>query len=139
MCNPKFPLTTSSSFSCLQLTGLLDLGLLAVLDGTAAGASSFKSLDDVKGLFISDLTEDNVAAVEPRGDDGGDEELGAVAVTVSISAIKAKRLRRCLRVGAGVGHGKQTRLVVLQGEVLVSELLTVDGLATSALGYVSSC
>jgi hypothetical protein len=31
------------------------------------------------GLDIGDLTEDDVLAIEPRGDDGGDEELGAVA------------------------------------------------------------
>lgn len=41
---------------------------------------------------------------------------------------------RCLRVGASVGHGQQTRLVVLQLEVLISELLAVDGLATGSLG-----
>jgi hypothetical protein len=56
-----------------------------------------------------------VTAVEPRGDDGGDEELRAVGV------------------GAGVGHGEQERLVVAELEVLVGELLAVDGLATSAL------
>lgn len=38
-----------------------------------------------------------------------------------------------LRVGAGVGHGKDTRALVATLEVLISELLTVDGLATSAL------
>ena len=46
-------------------------------------------------------TEDNVRAVEPAGDDGGDEELGAV------------------RVLAGVSHGEDTRLGVLELEVLV--------------------
>lgn len=40
---------------------------------------------------------------------------------------------RGLRVGAGVGHGQQTRAGVLDLEVLVGELLAVDGLATSAL------
>lgn len=38
-----------------------------------------------------------------------------------------------LRVGAGVGHGEQVGLAVLLLEVLVGELLTVDGLATSTL------
>lgn len=38
-----------------------------------------------------------------------------------------------LRVRAGVGHGEESRLGVLAGEVLISELLAVDGLATSAL------
>lgn len=50
------------------------------LEGTAGGAASLDGLDDVDGLLVSNLAEDDVAAVEPRGDDGGDEELGAVAV-----------------------------------------------------------
>merc|ERR1711879_967243 len=88
---------------------------LTVLDGTAGGAASLDGLDDTDGLGVSDLAEDDVAAVEPRGDDGGDEELGAVGV------------------GAGVGHGEEERLVVGELEVLVGELLAVDGLSTSAV------
>lgn len=42
-----------------------------------------------------------------------------------------------LRVGASVSHGEKSRLVVLQLEVLVGELLAVDGLATSALYTLS--
>ena len=38
-----------------------------------------------------------------------------------------------LRVGTGIGHGEKSWLGVLAGEVLIGELLTVDGLATSAL------
>lgn len=38
-----------------------------------------------------------------------------------------------LRVWTGVCHGEDTRLVVLELEVLVGELLTPDGSATSAL------
>lgn len=45
----------------------------------------------------------------------GNEELGAVGVL------------------SGVGHGKQTRLVVLVDEVLILELGTIDGLATGSL------
>jgi hypothetical protein len=78
-----------------------------------------------------------VLAIEPRGDDGGDEELRAVGV------------------GAGVGHREETRLGVAQLEaesegdptsvtvivgdrafadsLLVSELLAVDRLATGAV------
>ena len=52
---------------------------LLVLDGTAGGAASLNRLDDTLGLGVSDLAEDDVAAIEPRSDDGGDEELGAVA------------------------------------------------------------
>jgi hypothetical protein len=43
-----------------------------------------------------------------------------------------------VRVGSGVGHGQQERLLVPQLEVLVGKLLAVDGLATGALGCVSS-
>lgn len=38
-----------------------------------------------------------------------------------------------LRVLTSVGHGELTRLGVLEGEVLVLELLAIDGLTTSAL------
>lgn len=40
---------------------------------------------------------------------------------------------RAVRVRAGVGHREQTRLVVLEVEVLVSELLAVDRLAARAV------
>lgn len=38
-----------------------------------------------------------------------------------------------LRAGAGVGHGEDAGAGVLQVEVLVLELLAVDGLSTGAL------
>lgn len=38
-----------------------------------------------------------------------------------------------LRARTGVGHGQQSRLGVLQLEVLVGKLLAVDGLATGTL------
>jgi hypothetical protein len=40
-----------------------------------------------------------------------------------------------VRVRTSVGHGEQTGLGVIQLEVLVGELLSVDGLATSALQH----
>jgi len=43
-----------------------------------------------------------------------------------------------IRVGAGVGHGEHERLLVGELEVLVGELLAVDGLATSALSCIVS-
>ena len=60
--------------------------------------------------------------VLPCSLDGANEELGSVGV------------------GTSVGHGEQSWAGVLQLEVLVSELLAVDGLATSAVvvGEVSS-
>lgn len=50
-----------------------------------------------------------------------------------ISKRSLKNVLGIVRVGASVGHGQDTRAGVLQGEVLIVELLTVDGLATSAL------
>ncbi len=69
----------------LQLTRLDNGGALVVLDAAAGGAGSLEGLDDVQGVIVSDLAEDDVAAVEPRGHDGGDEELGAVAVARGVS------------------------------------------------------
>ncbi len=57
-----------------------------------------------------DLTEDDVLAVQPRGYDGGDEELGTVGV------------------GTSVGHGEKEGLLMTELEVLVGELVAVDGL-----------
>lgn len=74
----------------LEGTALDDSGALAVLDGTALGAGSLKSLDDVQRLLVGNLAEDDVAAVEPRGNDGGDEELGAVAAKESDRARLSK-------------------------------------------------
>jgi len=67
------------------------------------------------GLAVDDGAEDDVLAVQMRGRDGGDEELGAVGVRAS------------------VGHGHETGTTMLEGEILISELLAVDGLATGAV------
>ena len=40
---------------------------------------------------------------------------------------------RSVGVRAGVGHGQKARLVVLQVEVFIGELLAVDRLATSTV------
>ena len=66
-------------FLLLQLAGVNDGRSLVVLDGTALRAGSLESLDDLHRVGISNLTEDDVSRVEPRGNDGGDEELRAVA------------------------------------------------------------
>ena len=73
---PKLHVPSRNS---LQLARLDNGGALAVLDSAAARASGLDGLDNVHGLLVSDLAEDDVATVEPRGDDGGDEELGAIA------------------------------------------------------------
>jgi len=56
-----------------------------------------------------------VLAIKPRGDDSGDEELTAVGV------------------GTSIGHGKKSGLAVLQFEVLISKLGTIDGFTTSTI------
>lgn len=68
----------------LGLAAGLDEGdALLVLGGAARGAAHLEGLDDTDGLGVGNLAEDDVAAIEPRGDDSGDEELGAVAVAES--------------------------------------------------------
>lgn len=62
---------------------LATLGNLDRLRGLVAGVL-LDVLDSRDNLVaLEDLAEDNVAAVEPRGDDGGNEELGAVGVYAS--------------------------------------------------------
>jgi hypothetical protein len=125
--------------SLLQLEHLfLSLELTRLLDGDASvdlarlRAKLLDSLDDLHGLVVSNLAKDDVLAVEPRGDDGGDEKLGAVAIDV-VSHDICKEGENNVRVLAGVGHGQETWLGVLQLEVLVLELLAIDGLAARAL------
>jgi len=76
-------------------------------------SDSLNSLHDV--LTSNDHTEHTVLAIQMRGGHGGDEELRAVGV------------------GTGVGHGQQEWSVVLEGKVLISKLVAVDGLPTSAI------
>jgi hypothetical protein len=65
--------------SCLLATAADDGGLDAGADRAGGAAESLDGLNDGHGLVVSDLTENDVLAIEPRGDNGGDEELGAVA------------------------------------------------------------
>jgi hypothetical protein len=115
----------------LQLARLLDGDRLGGLSGL--GADLLNGIDNVKTL--DNLAEDDVLAVQPGGLDGADEELRAVAMGL------LERHRRLdivnVRSGAGVGHGEDTGASVLQVEVLVLELLAVDGLTTGALALVS--
>jgi uncharacterized small protein (DUF1192 family) len=101
--------------SLLVTTGVDDGGLGVGTDRAGGGAEGLDSQDVLFGLGISDLAEDDVLAIEPRGDSGGDEELRAVGV------------------GASVGHGQEELLVVLELEVLIGELLAVDGATTSTV------
>jgi len=118
-----------TSLSHLLIVGLqnassLDLGLGIVFDVSVGRPGSLDALDngDGRGIVLSNFTEDNVLAIQPRGLDSGDKELRAVGV------------------GSSIGHGQQVWAGVLSCEVLVGKLLAVDGLATSAVatGKVST-
>jgi len=102
---------------CLLLLGAAvnDGGLEFQLDLTSAGASLLEVLDHFQALVIGNLPEDDMFAVQPRGDNGRDEELGTVSVW------------------SRIGHGQQTRSCVLFLEVFVREFLAVDRLATSTI------
>lgn len=64
---------------CLQLTAVDNGGLDGRADSTGARAERLDLLDDLEGGIVGNLAEDDVLAIEPRGHNGGDEELGAVA------------------------------------------------------------
>jgi hypothetical protein len=115
----------------LQLARLLDGDRLGGLSGL--GADLLNGIDNVKTL--DNLAEDDVLAVQPGGLDGADEELRAVAMELLERHIRLDKVN--VRSGAGVGHGEDTGASVLQVEVLVLELLAVDGLTTGALLLVS--
>jgi hypothetical protein len=96
----------------LQLATLGDLDVLDWLV-TSGGLELLNLVNNV--VAFEDFAENDVSAIEPRGDDCGDEELRSVGVRAS------------------VGHGERARLDVLELEVLILELGAVDGLATSAV------
>jgi hypothetical protein len=64
----------------LELSALGDLDRLDGLVARSLG-HVLDLLDNV--VSLEDLAEDNVAAVEPAGDDGGNEELGAWRLSVN--------------------------------------------------------
>jgi len=89
--------------------------------GVAGGSTRLRS-NSLNGLhnservaIIVDLSEYYVLPIEPASDDGGDEELRSIGVRTSI------------------GHGEEEWAVVLQLEVLILELLTVNALSASTI------
>ena len=84
------------------------------LQGTATLRSQhLQTLQNVHALLH--LPEHDVVAVQPGAGTGRDEEL------------------RTVRVGTAVGHGQKTGSSVLQGEVLVGETLSIDGLTARSV------
>jgi len=80
---------------------------------SALGSNLLDVLDDVH--TFNNLSEDNVLSVQPCGLDSAQEELRSVGVR------------------SGIGHGENTWSRVREGEVLISELGSVDGLAASSV------
>lgn len=92
-----------------------------VLGGLSVSSSeTFKELDNIHSL--KDFSEDDMLSVEPASHNRGDEELRSVGV------------------GSSIGHREQSGLGVLELEVLVLELLSIDGFSSSAVfvGEVTS-
>jgi hypothetical protein len=88
-----------------SLQGLVALDLRVLL----------RILDNVDKLFsLENFAKDNVAAIEPSGDGSGDEKLAAVGVL------------------ARIGHAEKVLLGVLELEILIGELGSVDGLSAGA-------
>jgi hypothetical protein len=110
------------------------LGNLDGLDGLVAGTLGhvLNLVDDL--VALKDLAEDDVAAIEPAGDDGGNEELapiGVLILTISSWVVVAWRIPYL----SAVGHAEKTLAGVLQLEVLIWELCAVDGLAASTVTF----
>lgn len=108
----KLEVDMNTFFGYLELSALLDLdsnfglvacALVAVLD----------LVHDV--VALQHLAEDDVLAIQPARDDGGNEELRSVGVAACIC------------------HAEKALLGVLELEVFVIEAVAVDGLAASAI------
>ena len=61
-------------------TTINDGGLEVELHLSGTTASALEILHNFQGILICNLAKDDVLAIEPGGDDGGDEELRAIAV-----------------------------------------------------------
>lgn len=79
--------------SSLELTAVDNLGLDSRADGAGGGAEGLDLLHNLHGFGVSNLAEDDVLAIEPRGDNGGDEELGAVAAEKETCQYQPQRKR----------------------------------------------
>jgi len=112
------PTQFSSVFFPSKLTTVVNDQSLVCL--SRLGSIGFNLLDNVHSF--GNLSEDNVLSIEPSSLDSSQEELGPISV------------------GSSISHGQDSWSSMLEGEVLISKLLTIDGLSTSSIvfGEVSS-
>lgn len=75
----------SAHRSFLLAAAVDDGGLDGRDDSSGVVTGLLESENGLQGLLISNLAEDDVLAIEPAGDDGGDEELRAVAGENNVS------------------------------------------------------
>ena len=110
LCETKSKLKISfSTYSELSAIGDMD-GLSGL---TVLRSNLLHSLEDI--LSLGDLSEDGVLSIEMRSRNEAEEELRSVGV------------------GTSVGHGEDAGAGVLEAEVFVSELFSVDGFTTTAV------
>jgi len=93
--SPPFCLSILFRYCLLDTSGG-DHWWRLVLDGTRLATASLDGLDDGHGgsVTVWDGAEDDVATVQPRGNDGGDEELGTVAVQIVRQVLKEFRMSK---------------------------------------------
>lgn len=77
------------------------------------GSNTLDNLHHIQAL--NNLSKDNVLAIEPRSISSAQKELRAISVR------------------SGVGHGENSWASVLEPEVLIRELVAIDGLSTRAI------
>lgn len=111
---PDIPIQPSQ-WPSSRLAGGNNGGRSVVVYFARAGTGSLNSFNNLHRLVISDLTENNVLAIEPASHRRRDEKLRAISVR------------------SRIGHGEESRAGVALVEVLICELLSVNRLASSAI------
>ena len=115
---PKYGSVPTLNFnSMFKKADCLELSAVGNLDGSASGttlrSNSFDRLDDIHSF--DNRSEDTMLSIKPGCLSGTEEELGSVGV------------------GSSVGHREDSGTSVLQLEVLILELVSVDGLSSSSV------
>ena len=113
----RFPMLSPQTKICLYISWLGKLPAISNYNRLAGraglGTDALDGLHDIHTL--GDVAEDNVLTVQPIGLHRAEKKLGTVGART------------------GVRHGEDTRAGVLEREILIGELLTVDGLTAGAV------